>query len=68
MKYKFWSIYIPNNSREKFKGHWELIPPSKDYLPKGYDEKYVRKHEDELLPPPSYWLKPEYEDIVYNTQ
>ena len=63
--FKFWSIYIPNNSNEEFNGHWELIPPNEKYLPRNYPKNAVRKHEEEYLPPPSYWLRPEYEEIVY---
>jgi len=63
MKYIFWSIYIASTPYEV--GHWLCIPPYKKYLPEDYPEKAIRKHEEELLPPPSYWLKPEYENIAY---
>jgi hypothetical protein len=59
-KYKFWSVYRSGDKR-----CWLCIPPSKEYLPEGYPENAVRKHKETILPPPSYWLEPEYEDIVY---
>jgi len=71
MKYKFWSVYIPNHNkkiRDDDYGGWLCIPPNKKYIPSNYPKKaLVKKHNDELLPPPSYWVKPEFESIVYES-
>lgn len=59
--YKFWSIF------DKDKRGWLCIPPQEKYIPDWYPKNaLVKKHEEELLPPQNYWLKPEYEDIVYS--
>ena len=66
--YEFWSIYRSHerHSMAEPKGGWYCIPPSEEFLPKNYPLNAIKKHEQELLPPPSYWLKPEYEAIVYS--
>lgn len=65
-KYKFWSIYGTPNQEIEYR-RWYCIPPHKKYIPNWYP-KYalIKKHEEEFLPPPSYWLEDEYETIVYN--
>jgi len=68
-KYKFWSIYNPNSTHWLYGsgGGWLCIPPDKKYIPKWYPKNaLVKKHEERILPPSSYWLKPEYEGIVYH--
>lgn len=74
-KYKFWSIatvrkccinkdcLICLGSNRDWR--WLCIPPDEKYVPKGYPKGGLKKHEEEL-PPPSYWLEPDYENIVYN--
>lgn len=62
MSYKFWSIY-----NREYRNGWLCIPPNKEYIPKWYPRNaLVKKHEEEILPPPSYWLQYDYEDMVYN--
>jgi hypothetical protein len=66
MKYKFWSIYgCPEWKVEDRR--WFCIPPDKKYIPDWYPKgALVKKHKEELLPPPSYWLDSDYENIVYH--
>jgi hypothetical protein len=67
-KYRFWSIYVSYSWHWLYGdgGGWKCIPPDISYIPKWYPKNaLVKKHEEEILPPPSYWLKPEYEEIVY---
>jgi len=71
-KYKFWSIYVPTATHWLYgdnegKGGWLCIPVGKKYLPDWYPKNaLIKKHKETILPPPSYWLKSEYEEIVYN--
>ena len=61
--YEFWSIYDPSAPGG---GGWLCIPPSEEYLPRDYPKNAIcRKHKEAILPPPSYWLFPDYERIVY---
>jgi len=69
-KYKtyfyFWSIYCKREHDFVGEIYWVCIPPDKKYIPDWYPKgAVVRKHIDDMLPPQSYWLEPEYESIVY---
>ena len=77
-KYKFWSIAkvktccIDKKCVTCFGSNrdwvWLCIPPDERYIPNWYPNGALRKkHEEEWLPPPSYWLDPDYESIVYNS-
>lgn len=64
LTYKFWSIYL----EKRYTGDrvWLCIPPHEDYIPEWYPSNaLVKKHEEKILPPPSCWLLPEYEGMVY---
>jgi hypothetical protein len=64
-KYKFWSIYNGNPEDIEDRG-WLCIPPAKKYVPEWYPKgALIKKHNETILPPPSYWLRPDYESIVY---
>ena len=64
-KYKFWSIYGTPELKVEDRG-WFCIPPDKKYVPDWYPKgALIKKHKEELLPPPSYWLDPDYENVVY---
>ena len=62
-KYKFWSIAIKKGYKECYEWVWLCIPPEERYVPNWYPSGALRKkHEEEWLPPPSYWLDPDYEN------
>jgi len=69
-RYKFWLICVPietsSNEKKLREWKWLCIPPDEKYMPNWYPKgALVIKHETEILPPLSYWLKPEYEELVY---
>jgi len=73
--YVFWSVNVRVFTGTEYEWVWLCMPPDEKYLPgKGdfnlrdtYPINAVRKHKEKLLPPPSYWVKTEYEAIVYQT-
>ena len=77
-KYKFWSIAeafgccLEKTCLTCFGSNrnwvWLCIPPNKKYIPEWYPKgALIKKHKQELLPPPSYWLEPDYKNIVYHS-
>lgn len=66
--YKFWSIYDLTRGHwtQEGLGGWFCIPPSEEYLPENYPLHAIKKHEEEILPPPLYWLEAGYEGLVYS--